>query len=342
MEQVPLQPFNPATDPAGMPLPAVQAEFDTSAFTKSGFASLESIQPDPVRPEPVTLPDDIRKQLTNHMDQLNVLPALASRALEMSRDPDCSMSEFSSLVERDVKMATDILRMANSVVFSNGQKIASLHNAVVRLGFRHCRNLILSSSVTSLMKRLTVEEGWVRDILWRHSFLTGLIAVNINRQLNLEFFGEEFTAGLVHDFGRTLLAFCRPRDFGSFDPLDFDESEHTPDQETAVAGTNHVLVGAWFATHNELPSQLYEAIRYHHNPLQAVNHRRLVALITLSDEIANFLQRSETDARVDLDSLAGLAALQATGVNRARAILERSIQPILQQSIADASVMMDS
>lgn len=290
----------------------------------------------------IVLPEDIVNRLTNNMDQLNVLPALAARALEMSRDPECSMSEFSALVERDVKMATDILRMANSVVFSGGQVVASLHNAVVRLGFRHCRNLILSSSVSSLMKRMAVEEGWVRDILWRHSFLTGLIAVNINRQLNLEFFGEEFTAGLVHDFGRTLLVFCRPRDFAAFDPLDFDESATTPEQEQEKAGVSHTEVGAWFARSAQLPPQLFEAIRYHHTPEKAPNHQRLVALITLSDEIANFLQRSESDQPVELDSLRGLPVLEASGVGRARLTLERTLPLIVQQSLADASTMMNS
>ena len=290
----------------------------------------------------IVLPDDIRNKLTNNMDQLNVLPALAAKALELSRDPDCSMSEFSSLVERDVKMATDILRMANSVVFSGGQTIASLHNAVVRLGFRHCRNLILSSSVTSLMKRLTVEEGWVRDILWRHSFLTGLIAVNINRQLNLEFFGEEFTAGLVHDFGRTLLAFCRPREFASFDTMDFLESVETPELERGIVQTSHTDVGAWFSNANQLPTQLYEAIRYHHDPAAAPNHKRLVSLITISDEIANFLQRSSDDTELQLEDLTGLAVLEGTGVTRARSVLERNLKSIVQQSLADASTMMNA
>ena len=303
---------------------------------------IQQLSDSPKPSETIVLPDDIRNKLTNNMDQLNVLPALAAKALEMSRDPDCSMNEFSSLVERDVKMATDILRMANSVVFSGGQKIASLHNAVVRLGFRHCRNLILSSSVTSLMKRLTVEEGWVRDILWRHSFLTGLIAVNINRQLNLEFFGEEFTAGLVHDFGRTLLAFCRPREFASFDTMDFLESDETPAKEFAIAQTSHTDVGAWFSNANQLPSQLYETIRYHHNPTEAPEHRRLVALITISDEIANFLQRSDTDAELQLDDLRGLPVLEETGVVRARSVLDRNLKTIVQQSMSDASTMMNA
>lgn len=290
--------------------------------------------------EPLVLPADIENRLRNNMDQLNVLPALAARALEMSRDPECSMSEFSALVERDVKMATDILRMANSVVFSGGQVIASLHNAVVRLGFRHCRNLILSSSVSSLMRRLTVEEGWVRDVLWRHSFLTGLIAVNVNRHLGLEFFGEEFTAGLVHDFGRTLLVFCRPREFAAIDPLDFMESDRTPAEEMERGGVCHTDVGAWFARYSQLPQQLFEVIRYHHNPERASQHQRLVALVATSDEIANFLQRSESGAEVEVDSLAGIAALEATGLPRARVTLERTLPLIVQQALADASTMM--
>ncbi len=57
-------------------------------------------------------------------------------------------------------LASDILSIANSVLYSGGRPIANLLQAAQRLGFRKCKNLILTSSMNSLMKKLSFDEAW--------------------------------------------------------------------------------------------------------------------------------------------------------------------------------------
>ncbi len=287
----------------------------------------------------IVLPSAIAKKLQSNLSELNVLPAIAMQAVKMSKDPECSMGEFSSLIERDVKLATDILRMANSVVFSGGSPVHSLHQAVVRLGFRHCKNLILSSSVSGLMKKLSLEEAWIRELLWRHSFLTGMLAVHLNRVLNTGFFGEEFTAGLIHDFGRTLFAFSLPGEFAAIDPLHFDEGDSILDYEKSKVEIDHCELGAWFARQNQLPETLYDVILYHHQPQLAGETRRLVALIAVADQIANALQRSETPDSFVPDSIPFLDVLESSGVTQARLKFDKKYKEIINNALQDASEM---
>ena len=48
--------------------------------------------------------------------KVGMLPAVALQAMELSRDPDCSIREFSQVVERDPSLAADILSISNSVL----------------------------------------------------------------------------------------------------------------------------------------------------------------------------------------------------------------------------------
>ena len=243
-----------------------------------------------------------------------MLPGVAVQALEIARDPECTIREFVAVVERDAKLAADILAMSNSVMFSaGGPPVLSLQQAIVRLGFRQCRNLILSTSMASLMKNLSLEEEWVRDVLCRHGFLTGMLAINVNKIVGTGFQGEEFAAGLVHDFGRLLLAVVAPDKFCTADPLHFDESPEMLTMERRILGTDHCEAGAWYAELSKLPSEFVEVIRYHHNPAACTKHRRLVALVAIADHMASYLQRFDNGNQYNLRENEAVYVLESCG-----------------------------
>ena len=285
----------------------------------------------------------LRAEFSRRAQNLQMLPAVAIQALDIARNPDCSIREFVSVVERDAKLATDILGMSNSTMFwTGGAPIVSLQQSVVRLGFRQCRNLILSTSLASMMRSLSLEEEWIRDVLSQHAFLTGVTAVHVNRIIGTGFQGEEFAAGLIHDFGRALLAVCMPQQFCQADPLDFDENSQTPDKESWVLETNHCQAGAWFAQISGLPSEFAEVIRHHHAPQNAVKHRRLVALTALSDHIANHMQRFETSSDYDITQNDAIFVLEGTGIPNVAGRLHDLIGEIMEDARREAQQFMSN
>ena len=262
----------------------------------------------------VALPAVVLERLRSRANNLKMLPAVATQALQIVEDPDCGINEFAAVVERDPSLAAGILRMANSVVFSSGRPVLNLHQAVVRLGFRQCKNLIVTASFSSMMKSMTLDEEWIRETLSQHSFTTALLCLNVNRTLNIGFQGEEFTGGLIHDIGRLLLATCYSDCFSELDKLEFDEEIGVLAAEQALVETNHCEIGAWFVTKNALPEQLKSVVRFHHNPeLADTDSRRFVALVAVCDHMANHLQRYEESRGYDPASNPFLATLEASG-----------------------------
>jgi HD-like signal output (HDOD) protein len=239
----------------------------------------------------VAIPATIQAKFKKRSGQLLMLPDAANRALQIGRNPHCSIEDFTAVVGKDVKLASDLLKMANSILYSPRTPIINLHKAVVRLGFQECQNLILTSSIASVVNRVSMQQEWIRTVLWWHSLNTGLLATYINRSFRLGFQGEEFTAGIIHDIGRTLLAVICPDQFGEADALTFDESPEMLSHEFEVLGTDHCRLGAWFAVQSRIPHPLAEVILKHHAPDFDDEGGKLTALIAVADHMANHVQR---------------------------------------------------
>ena len=255
-------------------------------------------------------PEQLQRSYRQH-GELLVVPAIALEAVEMTKDPDCHLAQFACLVEQDAKLATEVLALANSAAYSSGKQTTSLRQALVRLGLRQCHNLIVSVCVTSMMKKVSMEQEWLREVLWQHSLTTATAAMQINRTFGLGYHGEEFTAGLLHDFGRTLFAVINEKQFLEADPLSFTEDTCLLDRERSIFGADHCEFGAWFARVNKLPKSLVHAIRWHHNPENEQPHQRLTALVSAADHMANHLQLFGESTGYDAGQNTGIKVLNS-------------------------------
>lgn len=301
------------------------------------FSELSETEPE----ARVVLPATVLERLRAQPHGQRMLPAVATHALELAKDPDCNINDFAAVVERDLSLATSFLRLANSVLFSTGRQVMDLRQAGVRLGFRQCKHLIMTTSFNSMIKSMSLDEEWIRELLLRHSFTTALLGTHLNRALKLGFQGEEFTGGLMHDVGRILLATCYSDRFAEIDPMEFDEGTETLLNEEALICTNHCEVGAWFMITNALPEQLCAAVRFHHSPTQAApEHRRYVALVAACDHMANHLQTHDEAGGYDPNRNGAIQLLEEVGVPRATSRFVESALSLMEAAHRDAKDML--
>lgn len=286
------------------------------------------------------LPEEIERRLTAQLEHVSMLPAVAVEAMNLAKNPDCSIVEFSRVIEKDVKLATDILAMANSSLFVGSSPVASLHQAIVRLGMRKCKNLIYCSSFSSLLQKMTAEDVFTRERLWQHSFQTAVLGVHVNQALDIGFQGEEFTAGLMHDFGRLLLGMCLPERASELDLRDLDGDLQLIEIEQMITGTDHCAVGAWFARRYNLPEDLVEAIRFHHKPGLARHNPRLVALVGVCDRMASHMLRHGGADGYDLSENVALPFLEKSGVRKTGTHLKAVHAGLMQAALKDAEQML--
>lgn len=235
---------------------------------------------------------DLKSLVIKRAAEFTMVPAAAMKAMEVGRNPACSMKEYAAAIESDVKLTADILCMANSSLYATGAPAATMRDAVMRLGLRRCQNLILTTCTAGLLRTLPMNQSQCRERLWKHGYMTAVICRHMNQELGLGFQGEEFTAGLMHDLGLSLLAALAPDEYAAV--ADLEENEHGSDvlaRERALLGTDHCEIGATFAAKNSLPPALVAVIYHHHAPNVAKEHRDLVTLVAVADHMANRMEQ---------------------------------------------------
>lgn len=253
----------------------------------------------------------LERNVLRLVGNMPTMPEVATRAMTLANDPRTTAVEFARLIEGDTAIATELLRIANSVVYSGGAPAVKLPQAVVRLGMFRCKNLIVSISMKSLIWNMTGDERLQCEALWHHGHVTACLCSQINRSYRLLFAGEEFSAGLLHDMGRILLLLADPECFTRIDAMDFREDEGTLERERAALGIDHCALGSWFGAQSQLPDILIQAMRYHHEPHLSENATKFVTLVAAADHMANHLQRGEEAEIYQPEENAALASLWA-------------------------------
>jgi putative nucleotidyltransferase with HDIG domain len=246
----------------------------------------------PTRPKSARQLDDI----LNGVNRLRPLPTSTTRILNALDNPRTTAGIISDLISLDQALTAYILRVANAAYLGYNTSCSSINDAVMRLGFKQIRSLVLSTiSAGPLSSRLNGYRLGDKD-LWQHSITTACAAHWLAGSLRYNDPEEAYAAGLLHDIGKLVLDQFVLADYSMI--VDTMRKNNKPmyQIEEELFGVDHAAVGGLIAKRWEFPNALMDAIHYHHSPSLAPTHRGLAAIINL----ANALTPQEAIDQVDL------------------------------------------
>ena len=215
------------------------------------------------------------------------LPTLPSALIEMNsmlEDSNISTEQIAELISKDQVLSAKVLKMVNSPIYGFPGRIASVHHALVLLGFNVVRGLLLSTSVFE-----NLPAGMYK--LWDHSLATSLASAEIARILNLSDPGEFAVAGLLHDIGKVVIEVQLPEASKQVRKLIKNQDLNIRQAEEKILGFRHDKVNEWLGNTWRLPLVLREGITYHHNPQAAPNYPEVAACVQLGDFLARIFQQ---------------------------------------------------
>jgi HD-like signal output (HDOD) protein len=194
-------------------------------------------------------------------DRLPLFSVVLQRALHLfSQGDDVSFDEVASIIEQDVVTAGSILSIANSALFARNTSVASIRQAVARLGIDKTRNALLGLSVARLFKGVQLPEPWSSTRFNMHSLasavLSDLIATN-TPALDPEW---GFLTGLMHDIGLFLLVAGLPEELAHITANGGDDF-HLTEREQELFGFTHFDLGADLLARWNCPPAVQEAVR---------------------------------------------------------------------------------
>src|SRR5512135_721504 len=225
-------------------------------------------------PSPMVDRQTIQRRMA-HVQELSTIPATIKKILEVLDNPQLSLNEIASVVSKDQVLAAHLLKTANSAYFGFGGRVRSIVQALLLLGLRVAKALLLGAFVFRFARGM---EG-----LWAHSVGTAILAGMIGHRQALEDERHLFVAGLLHDIGKVFLTLKFPEEFRGALALAHTKGTLIVHAEEDVFQMNHAEVAGWVLERWHLPGRLIEPIRYHHEPALAVKQPTETAVIHLSD-----------------------------------------------------------
>jgi putative nucleotidyltransferase with HDIG domain len=137
---------------------------------------------------------------------LPALPAVAFKALELTRAPDFNMQDVASLIEKDPVLAAQVLRLCNSAAMATRETCKSISQAVTRLGTKNLRSVLLEISARRIFESRDTKVAATVKVLWEHSRAVAQLAQRVAVVSGASDPDTAYLAGLLHDVGKPVVA----------------------------------------------------------------------------------------------------------------------------------------
>jgi len=206
------------------------------------------------------------------------------KILKLIDDPQSSAAKIEELLRYDPGITANILKLTNSAYFGLSSRIGSVRQAIVLLGWRHLGKLVVASCVNAILDKPVPGYDLPAGELWRHSIAVSVAAELLAKELGISANDEIFTAALLHDLGKLVLANYVREDLQAIETA---AGEGIPFHaaERRVLGTDHAEIGARLLKSWSFPLSLVKAVRWHHDPDAAKEPRAITDLV----HVANML-----------------------------------------------------
>ena len=229
-----------------------------------------------------------------------------------------------------------MLRVANSSFYGLRGKVVTVQDAMVVLGFRNVRTLVMAAGVTGGFPAAAAG-GFDLRAFWMHGIVTAVCARSFAGDAGIDP-ERAFTAGLLHDIGRVVLATCFPDHYRRVAEYRARHDCHPIEAERQILGLDHAAVGSALTERWKFAPVIQRAVAGHHSPPEAAPPGAkpdVAGLIHVADVAAHALDLAGDDNRSALNAVTQSMALP--GRNRQR--LEERAPP---QAGAAAGMMFAS
>lgn len=250
--------------------------------------------------------------------------------LSFIQDDTRNTAELARIVSADPGLSARLIRVSNSAYYGFPRRLSTVREAVLVLGFRQVRQIVLGANLIDTWRRTTTCPGFNIDTFWNHSLIVAMGAEAAARFSGSFQPEEAFTAGLLHDVG-VLAMLVGGRDGLQDAMARVGAGESLHDAERSVFGFDHAELGGVLANSWNFPEQLVAAAADHHNPAAG----GLARLVAIADSLAsaNGLQPGFWTSNVPAPDDPRFEALERAGAGflplqrRSRAFIESVCGP---------------
>jgi len=226
-------------------------------------------------------------ELLHNAPDLISLPEVFVNLNQLVNDHSSSISDIARLIETDPALTMRLLKLVNSSYYGFESSIDSVSRAINLIGTYELRDLALATATATSFNGLDQHLPDMRQFQ-RHSLYTGLCAKLLADQCGQTRTESFFVSGLLHDIGKLLLYLSMPEFCNRIHESAMVSGAIPYLLEHEELGCSHAEIGGLLAEQWNLPDNLVNAIRHHHDPV----HTRRYQLDATIVHVANFIAHS--------------------------------------------------
>jgi putative nucleotidyltransferase with HDIG domain len=203
----------------------------------------------------------------------------------MASQEEVDIHELSGLVKMDPSFSAELLRFANSALFSVRREVTSLVSAIGMVGTDRVKTMATLVAVNRMV-RVTARIGALRKV-WIHSLVTAMVAEEAARVARIDREGA-YTAGLLHNLGTLGMMSAYPDEYSRMLEVSDDFGFDLLATERDLFEIDHCAAGAYLAQDWGFPEELSAVIATHHGA-PVPGERSLSNLVKVSWRLADTL-----------------------------------------------------
>ena len=229
-------------------------------------------------------------KMDEYIDRVRHLPpapAVVGQLLGLLSDPNRNLERIVELIGYDPSLTAEVLKRCNSAFFRGAEPASDIFEAVSRLGFYEVYCVVVALMAARTISLAPAKGALDPNVLWKHSVTTAVAASALAVRVQ-EPEAVAFTAGLLHDVGKLILASVEPQVYSNLLAQSGSSGPALAGAEAAALGVTHADVGSRLLARWGLPTPVAIAVQYHHQPPTAASpYERLAAIVHLSNILAH-------------------------------------------------------
>lgn len=154
----------------------------------------------------VVIPETVRRLLASQPIELPIFHPVALKLQRMLSDYDFTVDEVAQVANEDQSLASQMLKMSNSPMYMGRTKVATIKEAVIRLGAQQVINIAIAASQATAHSSENAALDRYMKALWQHSHGAALGARWLAHNCGMRGIADEiYLAALLHDVGKLYL-----------------------------------------------------------------------------------------------------------------------------------------
>jgi HD-like signal output (HDOD) protein len=227
--------------------------------------------------------DKVAKLPWAHL-RLPPFPQVAIRVLQLANDENVQLHQLCDLIATDPAFASEVLTIANSILYAPRFPASSILQAIAVLGANHLQGMCLTVGVRAYLGKTLSHPAMRR--LWRHNLACAMIA----QELAATGFLDKdiaYTSGILHDVGRFALAVIQPKPYAALLETHRGPADSILEGEQELFGCDHCEAGEKLIASWKLPADFTAIVADHHQPVLKDGPWGMAELIKVSCSMAD-------------------------------------------------------